>query len=127
MFLRSLAPASGLLAILPRASTRLARVYPLEGGRGVLKVLRATAASSFVPRPVRAGTLRRRPSLPRGLCAAFKAMLRLAPTVFVRHIPRFSWAVITQRLSGRRLGLLINFNVALIKDGIRRIVNGLPE
>jgi GxxExxY protein len=31
------------------------------------------------------------------------------------------------RLSGKRLGLLINFNVALIKDGITRIVNSLPE
>lgn len=27
------------------------------------------------------------------------------------------------RLTGRRLGLLINFNVPLIKDGIQRIVN----
>lgn len=26
-----------------------------------------------------------------------------------------------------RLGLLINFNVVLIKDGIRRVVNDLPE
>jgi GxxExxY protein len=31
------------------------------------------------------------------------------------------------RLSGKRLGLLINFNVALIKEGITRIVNGLPD
>jgi GxxExxY protein len=31
------------------------------------------------------------------------------------------------RLSDKRLGLLINFNVALIKDGITRIVNGLQE
>ena len=31
------------------------------------------------------------------------------------------------RLSGKRLGLLINFNVALIKDGMIRIVNGLKE
>jgi GxxExxY protein len=31
------------------------------------------------------------------------------------------------RLSGKRLGLLINFNVALIRDGITRIVNGLEE
>lgn len=31
------------------------------------------------------------------------------------------------RLSGKRLGLLINFNSALLKDGITRIVNGLPE
>lgn len=29
------------------------------------------------------------------------------------------------RFSDRRLGLLINFNVARLKDGIRRIVNHL--
>lgn len=29
------------------------------------------------------------------------------------------------RLSNKRLGLLINFNVSLIKDGIQRIVNNL--
>src|SRR5262245_56368110 len=31
------------------------------------------------------------------------------------------------RLSGKRLGLLINFNVMLIKDGITRIANGMPD
>jgi GxxExxY protein len=31
------------------------------------------------------------------------------------------------RLTDKRLGLLINFNVALIKDGISRGVNGLSE
>ncbi len=31
------------------------------------------------------------------------------------------------RLSNKRLGLLINFNVALIRDGIIRIANGLEE
>ncbi|HSE38344.1 MAG TPA: GxxExxY protein [Blastocatellia bacterium] len=31
------------------------------------------------------------------------------------------------RFSEKRLGLLINFNVALIKDGIVRLVNGLGE
>ncbi len=31
------------------------------------------------------------------------------------------------RLSDKRLGLLINFNVARIKDGITRIANGLEE
>ena len=31
------------------------------------------------------------------------------------------------KLADKRLGLLINFNVALIKDGITRIVNGLEE
>jgi hypothetical protein len=29
------------------------------------------------------------------------------------------------RLADKRLGLLINFNVYLIRDGITRIVNGL--
>jgi GxxExxY protein len=31
------------------------------------------------------------------------------------------------KLADKRLGLLINFNVVLIKDGITRIVNGLKE
>jgi GxxExxY protein len=31
------------------------------------------------------------------------------------------------RLTDRKLGLLINFNEALIKDGIKRVVNGLQE
>jgi len=31
------------------------------------------------------------------------------------------------RFADKRLGLLINFNVALIKDGITRLVNGLKE
>ena len=31
------------------------------------------------------------------------------------------------RLTDKKLGLLINFGAALIKDGIHRIVNGLPE
>ena len=31
------------------------------------------------------------------------------------------------RLANKRLGLLINFNVELIKDGISRVVNQLPE
>ena len=31
------------------------------------------------------------------------------------------------RLTDKRLGLLINFGAALIKDGIKRVVNGLDE
>lgn len=31
------------------------------------------------------------------------------------------------KLADKRLGLLINFNTALIKDGILRIVNGLEK
>ncbi len=31
------------------------------------------------------------------------------------------------RLSGIRLGLLINFNTALFKDGVKRVANGMPD
>jgi len=31
------------------------------------------------------------------------------------------------KLSGKRLGLLINFGAPLIKDGIHRVVLGLPD
>ncbi len=31
------------------------------------------------------------------------------------------------RLTNKRLGLLVNFGEALIKDGIKRVVNGLPD
>ena len=42
--------------------------------------------------------------------------------------PVFSKILLTYlRLSDRKLGLLVNFNVAYIKDGISRIVNGLVD
>jgi GxxExxY protein len=31
------------------------------------------------------------------------------------------------RLSNKKLGLLINFNVHRLADGIKRVVNGFPE
>jgi GxxExxY protein len=31
------------------------------------------------------------------------------------------------KLSGHQVGLLMNFNVVLLKDGVRRMVLGLPE
>jgi GxxExxY protein len=31
------------------------------------------------------------------------------------------------KLSGLRLGLLVNFNVSVLKNGIKRMVNNLPE
>jgi GxxExxY protein len=43
-------------------------------------------------------------------------------------VPVHSKQVLTQlRLSDRRLGLLINFGEVHLKNGIERIVNGLPE
>jgi len=31
------------------------------------------------------------------------------------------------RLADKRLGLLTNFNVTLIKEGVKRIANGMPD
>ena len=31
------------------------------------------------------------------------------------------------KLTGKRLGLLLNFNTPMLRDGITRIVNGLPD
>ena len=43
-------------------------------------------------------------------------------------VPMHSKQVLTQlRLSEQRLGLLINFGEVHLKNGIERIVNGLPE
>ena len=40
-----------------------------------------------------------------------------------KHNPLFEAQLLTYlKLTGRRLGLLINFNVPLIRDGIKRIV-----
>lgn len=49
-----------------------------------------------------------------------KAMEQLAP---VHHAQLLSYL----RLADKRVGLLINFHVRVLKDGIRRIVNDFPE
>jgi hypothetical protein len=45
----------------------------------------------------------------------------------VQEMPRIHEAQLLTylKLSGHRLGFLVNWNVALIKDGIERMVNGL--
>ena len=37
----------------------------------------------------------------------------------------FAQTLTYMKLGGYKLGLLINFNVSLLKDGIKRIVNGI--
>ena len=49
-----------------------------------------------------------------------KSVERLAP-VHAKQVQTYL------RLTGRRLGYLLNFGQALMKDGIVRCVNGLPE
>src|ERR1700733_1250754 len=64
----------------------------------------------------------------------FRADLIVADLVFVEIksveavAPVHKKQLLTHlRLANKRLGLLINFNVALIKDGITRIANGMPD
>ena len=49
-----------------------------------------------------------------------KAVDRLAP---IHQAQLLSYL----RLSGCKVGLLINFNVKVLKDGIRRVVNSFPD
>lgn len=63
------------------------------------------------------------------LDAGLRLDLLVADSVIVelkaveKHNPLFEAQLLTyMKLTGKRLGLLINFNVPLIKDGIKRIV-----
>jgi len=49
-----------------------------------------------------------------------KAVDRLSPIHQAQLLPYL-------RLSGCRVGLLINFNVKVLKDGVRRMVNDFPD
>jgi GxxExxY protein len=49
-----------------------------------------------------------------------KAVDRLAPIHLAQLLSYL-------KLSGCRVGLLINFNVKVLKDGIRRVVNRFPD
>ena len=75
---------------------------------------------------------------PQVVDAAFRVHTRLGPglleSVFKAALAyelekrrSASLASKASRWSTKRLGLLINFNVVLIKNGITRIVNGLKE
>jgi len=55
-----------------------------------------------------------------------------AVVVEVKAIERFERVHVAQLMSylkcaDCRVGLLMNFNVALFKDGLKRVVNGFPE
>ena len=65
---------------------------------------------------------------------AYRADLVVSESVLVELksveslLPLHGKQVITYlRLSGLKLGLLINFNAPLLKEGIERFVNGLPD
>ncbi|MBI5500300.1 MAG: hypothetical protein HY907_08660 [Deltaproteobacteria bacterium] len=49
--------------------------------------------------------------------------VQTCPEVTARHAP----PIVHLRLAGKRLGLLLNFGATRIKDGIVRLVHGLPD
>ena len=66
--------------------------------------------------------------------SAFKMDLLVENTVVVEikategSAPVHGAQVLTYlKAANKRLGLLINFNVPLLKDGVQRIVNGFPQ
>jgi len=56
----------------------------------------------------------------RAVIVEFKAVERLLP---IHEAQILSYL----KLSGCKAGLLINFNVRMLKDGVKRIVNSFPE
>jgi len=79
-----------------------------------------------VPIPIRFEDLEFEEGFRADLIVEDKVILELKSVE--RTAPVHRKQVITYiRLADKRLGLLINFGEALIKDGITRLVNGLPE
>lgn len=83
-----------------------------------------------VCREVAIGVTYKSVKLPMG----FRADLIVENSVIVEvksqeQVPSVAYKVLLTylRLTGHRLGLLINFESELIKDGIKRVVNQLPE
>jgi len=62
------------------------------------------------------------------LVSRTKSSSKLSPSRRLRPCTRNSFSPTCYlRLADKRLGLLINFNVVMIRNGITRIVNGLEE
>ena len=106
-------------------------------GPGLLEsVYEAVLASDLARRGLKVS---RQVSVPivwegRSFDEGFRADLIVGDTVMVelksveRLAPVHAKQLLTYlRLTDKRLGLLVNFGAALIKDGIRRVVNGLEE
>ena len=87
---------------------------------------RGVAVRRQLPIPIRVGDL--------VFAEGFRADLLVGDQVIVelksveRLAPFHAKQVLTQlRLSGRRLGLLINFGALHLKDGIERVAKGMPD
>jgi GxxExxY protein len=106
-------------------------------GPGLLEsVYQHILAAELAERGIRVELQRPIPILYRGLEfeIGFRTDMVVADTVIVEiksveavHSVHKKQLLTYLRLGDRRLGLLINFNVELIKDGISRVVNGLAE
>jgi GxxExxY protein len=95
-------------------------ILAYELTRGGIEVLRQ------VPIPIRYGELIFEEGFRADLLVAGKVVVELKSVEALA--PVHGKQVLTQlRLSGHRLGLLINFGESQLKNGIKRVANGLPD
>ena len=89
-------------------------------------VKREITARRQVPIPIRYEELSFEEGFRADLLVGEKVIVELKSVAAIA--PVHAKQVLTQlRLSGHRLGLLINFGEIHLKDGIKRVVNGLPD
>jgi len=87
---------------------------------------RGVSARRQVPIPIRYEELNFEEGFRADIIAGDKVIVELKSVECI--VPVHGKQVLTQlRLSGQRLGLLINFGEIHLKDGIKRIVNGLDR
>ncbi|MBI3695765.1 MAG: GxxExxY protein [Acidobacteria bacterium] len=78
------------------------------------------------PLPVRYGNVRLDVAFRPDLVVEDKVIVEIKSVETVAPVHKMQLLTYL-RLADKKLGLLINFNVPLIKYGITRVVNGLPE
>jgi len=87
---------------------------------------RGLAVMRQVPVPIEYGSIRFEEGFRADVIVEDKVILELKSVESL--VPVHKKQLLTYlRLTGKRLGLVINFGEALIKNGIVRLVNGLPE
>jgi len=87
---------------------------------------RGLAVMRQVPVPIEYGSIRFEEGFRADVIVEDKVILELKSVESL--VPVHKKQLLTYlRLTGKRLGVVINFGEALIKNGIVRLVNGLPE
>ena len=119
-----------------RLSTPLSEFIPLSGRASLESVYETVLAYELgrrglrtvhqQPIPVVYENIRIGAGFRADLVVEDKVIVEIKSVEFLGAVPKKQLPTYL-RLADKRLGLLINFNVALIKDGITRVVNGLED